>query len=144
MHRPDRPLKTCQVFFFGACMSIIEEVVTKLDDWKGRDVSIQHLSGGLTNTNYKVIVDGIPFWTALNFSTSCCIFFWRPSAILDKIWIRAWKLFNSYKKGNDFDWMTNSRRRPSSQCSMTCSPSGGQFQHKIYLPSFQQRMKWRY
>jgi thiamine kinase-like enzyme len=43
-------------------MSIIEEVVTKLDDWKGRDVSIQHLSGGLTNTNYNVIVDGIPFF----------------------------------------------------------------------------------
>ena len=43
-------------------MSIIEEVVAKLDDWKGKDVSIQHLSGGLTNTNYKVIVDGTPFF----------------------------------------------------------------------------------
>lgn len=43
-------------------MSIIEEVVTKLDDWKGKDISIQHLSGGLTNTNYKVTVDGIPFF----------------------------------------------------------------------------------
>ena len=43
-------------------MSIIEEVVAKLDDWKGRDISIQHLSGGLTNTNYKVIVDGTPFF----------------------------------------------------------------------------------
>jgi thiamine kinase-like enzyme len=43
-------------------MSIIEEVVAKLDDWKGRDISIQHLSGGLTNTNYKVTVDGIPFF----------------------------------------------------------------------------------
>jgi thiamine kinase-like enzyme len=43
-------------------MSIIEEVVSKVDDWKGRDVSIQHLSGGLTNTNYKVTVDGKPFF----------------------------------------------------------------------------------
>jgi thiamine kinase-like enzyme len=43
-------------------MSVIEEVVAKVDDWKGRDVSIQHLSGGLTNTNYKVIVDGKPFF----------------------------------------------------------------------------------
>ena len=43
-------------------MSIIEEVVAKLDDWKGKDISIQHLSGGLTNTNYKVIVDGTPFF----------------------------------------------------------------------------------
>lgn len=43
-------------------MSIIEEVVSKVDDWRGRDVSIQHLSGGLTNTNYKVMVDGRPFF----------------------------------------------------------------------------------
>ena len=43
-------------------MSIIEEVVAKLDDWKGKDISIQQLSGGLTNTNYKVTVDGTPFF----------------------------------------------------------------------------------
>jgi len=43
-------------------MSIIEEVVSKVDDWKGKDVSIQHLSGGLTNTNYKVVVNGKPFF----------------------------------------------------------------------------------
>ena len=43
-------------------MSVIEEVVAKLDDWKGKDISIQHLSGGLTNTNYKVMVDGTPFF----------------------------------------------------------------------------------
>lgn len=43
-------------------MSIIEEVISKVDDWKGRDATIQHLSGGLTNTNYKVIVDGKPFF----------------------------------------------------------------------------------
>ena len=43
-------------------MSIIEEVVAKLNDWKGKDVSIQHLSGGLTNTNYKVTVNGKPFF----------------------------------------------------------------------------------
>ena len=43
-------------------MSIIEEVAAKLDDWRGKDISIQHLSGGLTNTNYKVTVDGTPFF----------------------------------------------------------------------------------
>ncbi len=43
-------------------MSIIDEVVSKVDDWQGKDVSIQHLSGGLTNTNYKVTVDGKPFF----------------------------------------------------------------------------------
>ena len=41
-------------------MSVIEEVVFKIEDWKGRDVSIAPLSGGLTNTNYKITVDGKP------------------------------------------------------------------------------------
>jgi len=43
-------------------MAVIEEVVAKLDDWKGKDVSIHRLSGGLTNTNYKIIVDQTPFF----------------------------------------------------------------------------------
>lgn len=43
-------------------MSVIEEVVAKISDWLGRDVQIQLLSGGLTNTNYKVLVDGKPFF----------------------------------------------------------------------------------
>ena len=43
-------------------MTIIEEVVTKIDDWKGRNVSIHPLSGGLTNTNFKVQVDGKPYF----------------------------------------------------------------------------------
>src|SRR6266498_4576835 len=43
-------------------MSVIEEAVAKIEDWKGRNISIQSLSGGLTNTNYKVEVDGIPYF----------------------------------------------------------------------------------
>lgn len=43
-------------------MSVIEDVVKKIEDWKGRNVSIQPLSGGLTNTNYKVEVDGTPYF----------------------------------------------------------------------------------
>jgi thiamine kinase-like enzyme len=43
-------------------MSVIEDAVLKIDDWKGKGVSIEPLSGGLTNTNYKVDVDGIPFF----------------------------------------------------------------------------------
>ncbi|OGO61492.1 MAG: hypothetical protein A2032_07030 [Chloroflexi bacterium RBG_19FT_COMBO_49_13] len=43
-------------------MAVIEELVVKIEDWKGKDISIQTLSGGLTNTNYKVIVDGTPFF----------------------------------------------------------------------------------
>lgn len=43
-------------------MSIIEEVAAKVDDWKGKDVSIEQLSGGLTNANYKITVDGKPYF----------------------------------------------------------------------------------
>jgi thiamine kinase-like enzyme len=43
-------------------MSVIEEVVAKIEDWKGRNVAIQRLSGGLTNTNFKVQVDETPYF----------------------------------------------------------------------------------
>lgn len=43
-------------------MSIIEEVVSKIEDWMGKDISIQPLSGGLTNTNFRVLVDGMPYF----------------------------------------------------------------------------------
>jgi len=41
-------------------MAVIDEVVARISDWKGRNVSVHPLSGGLTNTNYKVEVDGVP------------------------------------------------------------------------------------
>jgi len=43
-------------------MSVIEDVVGKIEDWQGKSVSIQPLSGGLTNSNFKVEVDGAPFF----------------------------------------------------------------------------------
>ena len=43
-------------------MAIIEEVVKQIDDWKERNVSIYQLSGGLTNANFKVDVDGVPYF----------------------------------------------------------------------------------
>ncbi len=43
-------------------MSVIEEVVTKIEDWQGKTVSIYPLSGGLTNANFKVDVDGVPYF----------------------------------------------------------------------------------
>ncbi len=36
----------------------IEEVVQKIGDWQGKPVEIQPLSGGLTNTNFRVKVEG--------------------------------------------------------------------------------------
>jgi thiamine kinase-like enzyme len=41
-------------------MAVIDEVVSRISDWKGKSVSIHPLSGGLTNTNFKVEVDGVP------------------------------------------------------------------------------------
>ncbi len=39
----------------------IEQVVEKVADWRGKAVTIQPLSGGLTNTNYQVDVDGLAY-----------------------------------------------------------------------------------
>ncbi len=43
-------------------MSVVEEAVSKIEDWKGKDIDIQPLSGGLTNSNFKAIVDGTPYF----------------------------------------------------------------------------------
>lgn len=43
-------------------MSIIEEAVSKIKDWEGKDISVQPLSGGLTNSNFCVTVDGKPYF----------------------------------------------------------------------------------
>jgi thiamine kinase-like enzyme len=43
-------------------MPVIDEIVSKIEDWRDRRISIQALSGGLTNTNYKVTVDETPFF----------------------------------------------------------------------------------
>jgi thiamine kinase-like enzyme len=42
-------------------MVVAEEVIEKIEDWKGKEVFIEPLSGGLTNRNYKVEVDGMPY-----------------------------------------------------------------------------------
>ena len=39
----------------------IEHVVESISDWSGRSVVVRPLSGGLTNTNYRVEVDGAPY-----------------------------------------------------------------------------------
>lgn len=39
-------------------MPIIDAIVSQIEDWKGKDIRIQPLSGGLTNSNYKVEVNG--------------------------------------------------------------------------------------
>lgn len=43
-------------------MSVIDDVVAKIPDWNGKNISITPLSGGLTNSNFKVEVDGTPYF----------------------------------------------------------------------------------
>ncbi len=43
-------------------MSIIDEVVSRIPQWDGKYVSITPLLGGLTNSNFKVEVDGLPYF----------------------------------------------------------------------------------
>ena len=43
-------------------MAFIDEVVNKIPDWDGKNISITPLPGGLTNSNFKVEVDGIPYF----------------------------------------------------------------------------------
>jgi thiamine kinase-like enzyme len=39
----------------------IEQIVERIPGWQGKSVAIHPLSGGLTNTNYRVEVEGIPY-----------------------------------------------------------------------------------
>ena len=43
-------------------MSVIEDAVAKIPDWKDKQISITPLSGGLTNSNFRVEVDGKPYF----------------------------------------------------------------------------------
>lgn len=38
----------------------IEQVIGEIPDWRGRDVRVEPLAGGLTNTNYRLTIDGAP------------------------------------------------------------------------------------
>jgi thiamine kinase-like enzyme len=43
----------------------VEEVVERIGAWRGRRVSIKPLAGGLTNQNYRVDVDGTPYFVRI-------------------------------------------------------------------------------
>ena len=43
----------------------IETVVAKIPDWQGKTVEIKPLAGGLTNTNYRVDVDGVAYFVRI-------------------------------------------------------------------------------
>lgn len=43
----------------------IEKVVSQISAWQGKEIEIHPLTGGLTNTNYRVDVDGIPHFVRI-------------------------------------------------------------------------------
>ena len=43
----------------------IEEVIQKIDDWRDRQVEIQEMTGGLTNKNYRVEVEGQSYFVRI-------------------------------------------------------------------------------
>jgi thiamine kinase-like enzyme len=43
-------------------MPVIDEIVSRIEEWRGKNISIQSISGGLTNSNYKVVIDGASYF----------------------------------------------------------------------------------
>ena len=43
----------------------IEQVIGAIPDWAGRIVAVERIPAGLTNTNYRVEVDGTPFFVRI-------------------------------------------------------------------------------
>jgi thiamine kinase-like enzyme len=43
-------------------MSVIEAAIAQVEAWKGKQISVQPLSGGLTNSNFRVDVAGTPYF----------------------------------------------------------------------------------
>lgn len=46
-------------------MTIIDEVVATIPEWKNKQAVITPLAGGLTNSNFKVEVDGAPYFVRI-------------------------------------------------------------------------------
>ena len=43
----------------------IEEVVRKIDAWRGKRIDIQEMPGGITNENYRVDIDELPYFVSI-------------------------------------------------------------------------------
>ena len=43
----------------------IEQVIAAIPEWAGRSVSADRIPAGLTNTNYRVVVDGTPYFVRI-------------------------------------------------------------------------------
>ena len=43
----------------------IDEVIASIPDWVGRIVTAERVPAGLTNTNWRVVVDGVPYFVRI-------------------------------------------------------------------------------
>jgi thiamine kinase-like enzyme len=43
----------------------IDQVIAAIPDWAGHDVSAERIPAGLTNTNFRVVVDGTPYFVRI-------------------------------------------------------------------------------
>jgi thiamine kinase-like enzyme len=43
----------------------IEQVIAAIPDWAGHDVTAERIPAGLTNTNWRVVVDGTPYFVRI-------------------------------------------------------------------------------
>ncbi|NKQ37508.1 MAG: phosphotransferase [Chloroflexi bacterium] len=55
-----------KVWYHHEMTLTINEVVELVPAWQGKEVSIEPLSGGLTNSNFKIVVDGSLFFVSLS------------------------------------------------------------------------------
>jgi thiamine kinase-like enzyme len=46
-------------------VATIEEVVARVPGWAGRSIAVERIPAGLTNANYRVAVDGVPYFVRL-------------------------------------------------------------------------------
>ena len=48
----------------------IEQVIAAIPDWMGRSFTAERIPAGLTNTNYRIVVDGAPFFVRIPGATT--------------------------------------------------------------------------
>ncbi|MFI5227240.1 MAG: phosphotransferase [Candidatus Limnocylindrales bacterium] len=49
----------------SAAIATIDEVIAAIPEWAGRTVTVEPIAAGLTNANYRVVVDGMPVFVRI-------------------------------------------------------------------------------
>ena len=62
---PAEPEGTSGAWDTVAVGPTIDAVIAAVPDWRGRRVEVAPVAGGLTNANYRVVIDGTPFFVRI-------------------------------------------------------------------------------